>query len=68
MASEVKDRPAPRWAVCEYQVSNGHQCCDRAAYAYPAMGGGWMQLCVDHAQRHLAYCITRDDQQEARRG
>lgn len=33
--------------------------CDRAtSFAYPAMGGGWMALCDNHAQKHHPHCIA----------
>ncbi len=54
----TKWKAAPPSLRCEVQLSNGDQCHEQSKYAYPAMGGGYMALCDDHAQKHLKYCVT----------
>jgi hypothetical protein len=40
--------------TCEHWHGTEHRACGvPTSYAYPAMGGGWMALCEEHAQRFL---------------
>lgn len=45
------------------EVENRCDCCGSVlvcdkptTHFYPAMGGGTMPLCAEHAQKHLPYC------------
>jgi hypothetical protein len=44
-------RTAPISSTCEFH--DGGFCGNPTTHAYPAMGGGWMSLCYEHAQQHL---------------
>lgn len=50
--------------TCETWTHDRTVCGKPATRAYPAMGGGYMALCDDHAERH-PYAISID---AARRG
>lgn len=55
--------------TCEHvdrcNLGHYHACGLTAAWAYPAMGGGYCSLCPEHAIKHRAYCVTIE---EAERG
>ena len=65
------ERPSPTSgkvsATCEVWLGRGSEsaCGKPTTHAYPAMGGGYMALCTEHAQKHLRYCVTFE---AARRG
>ncbi len=41
--------------TCEMLMATYARCGAPAAWRYPAMGGGFMHLCVEHGQPHAAY-------------
>lgn len=45
--------------TCEHLAASGF-CGRRAVLRYPAMGGGFMRCCVEHGDKHLAYCEIWD--------
>lgn len=57
-----KWKPGPVSPTCDV-LRDGPRCGQPTAYAYPAMGGGYMALCDTHAQRHLRYCVTYEQAQ-----
>lgn len=38
--------------TCMVTCDHGFVCCKPATRAYPAMGGGYMSLCPEHAAKH----------------
>ena len=51
---------APISATCEVVSSDTDYtvCGEPSAYAYPAMGRGWMSLCRKHALKHHPHCAS----------
>ena len=48
-------KTSPISPTCE--VMRVREFCGRpTAFAYPAMGGGWMPLCEEHAAKHHPHC------------
>ena len=39
--------------TCEVENDQRVACNKPTVAAYPAMGGGWMALCEQHAKKHL---------------
>lgn len=49
-------KTAPISPTCEVRIGRDGSFCGRASdLAYPAMGGGWMALCLAHGLKHVKH-------------
>ena len=55
---EVPWTPSPPSPTCEVRDAHSRPCDRPTTYCYPAMGGGYMALCDEHAGKHLSICVT----------
>lgn len=49
---DAVDLREPPKRFCEVLSVGRVECGKRATHAYPAMGGGYMSLCQEHAKKH----------------
>ncbi len=59
---ETEWKTAPISPVCQVAENTTNRWCELPTEAcYPAMGGGWMSLCLKHSLKHRPYCRSVDD-------
>lgn len=53
----------PVSCTCEFLESQTPEkfCDEPTRVAYPAMGGGWMAMCIKHGAKHAGHVVSATD-------